>query len=281
MCFHLITWGSKLVRGGYLRRRQWLQTISQAASSQRSPADNMKDITFYITTLGSHKHNKSWPKSIKHGEQMEGRERGGNRVNVKRGLSGGLRGEEEHCGSIDGLPWVRTGTWGGFYWGRSLWSTIRKPGLLLVCSAPEPHWFWPLSPWLPLPTVKTAQTQGKSQLCMWATPTDIPTLHQIAHGEMRWHSIQHILEGIRANLISRFKSKDSSTMTHDSYRHCLKAENTWAIMFETEHLQRKCLSWDWQKVHCHIACCVISRAAAALFFKYIQLTFQELSSKCD
>lgn len=31
----------------------------------------MKDIMLYITTLGSHKHNKSRPKNIKHGEQME------------------------------------------------------------------------------------------------------------------------------------------------------------------------------------------------------------------
>lgn len=42
-----------------------------------SLADNMRDITLYITTLGSHKHNKSRPKSIKHDEQMEpgGREK--------------------------------------------------------------------------------------------------------------------------------------------------------------------------------------------------------------
>lgn len=71
MCFHLIMLGNNLGQGSYLRSREWLQTISQAASSQRSLADNMKGITLYITTLGSHKHNKSRAKSIKHGEQME------------------------------------------------------------------------------------------------------------------------------------------------------------------------------------------------------------------
>lgn len=71
VCFHLIMLGNDLGQGSYLQSREWLQTISQAASSQRSPADNMKDITLYITTLGSHKHNKSRAKSIKHGEKME------------------------------------------------------------------------------------------------------------------------------------------------------------------------------------------------------------------
>lgn len=71
MCFHLIMLGNTLGQGSYLRSWEWLQTISQAASSQLSLADNMKDITLYITTLGSHKHNKSRAKSIKHGEQME------------------------------------------------------------------------------------------------------------------------------------------------------------------------------------------------------------------
>lgn len=64
--------GNKSGRGSYLQSRERLQTISQAASSQHSPADNMKDIMLYITTLGSHKHNKSRAKSIKHGVQMEG-----------------------------------------------------------------------------------------------------------------------------------------------------------------------------------------------------------------
>lgn len=72
MCFHFIMLGNKTGRGNYLRSRKRLQTISQAAFSQHCLADNMKDIMLYITTLGSHKHNKSRAKSIKHGEQMEG-----------------------------------------------------------------------------------------------------------------------------------------------------------------------------------------------------------------
>ena len=48
----------------------------------------MKDITLYITTLGSHKHNESRAKSIKHGEQME--EGGEEQRTVKRGLTGSL-----------------------------------------------------------------------------------------------------------------------------------------------------------------------------------------------
>lgn len=94
MCFHLIMMGNNSGQGSYLQSQEWLQTISQAASSQRLLADNMKDITLYITTLGSHKHNKSRAKSIKHSKQMKegGKNRG---MSVKRGLTEGLRGGEE------------------------------------------------------------------------------------------------------------------------------------------------------------------------------------------
>lgn len=73
--FILLCWEITWAGAGYLPSQEWLQTISQAASSQRSLADNKRDITLYITTLGSHKHNKSGAKSIKHREQMGGRGR--------------------------------------------------------------------------------------------------------------------------------------------------------------------------------------------------------------
>lgn len=128
--------GHNLCGGSYLPSQEWLQTISQTASSQRSLANNKKDIVLYITTLGRHKHNKRRAKSIKHEEQMEERQIEW----VYRAIS--IRAREarkKHDVSTDELPWERTGTWGGFYWGRSLWSTIKKPVRLLVGSAPELH----------------------------------------------------------------------------------------------------------------------------------------------
>lgn len=105
-----------------------------------------------------------WKQAKEHKTRwVNGRRRGGTEERVLRRVSLGAReAKRKHGGSIDRLPWERTGTWGGFYWGRSLWSTIRKPALLLVGSAPEPHWFWPLSPWLLSPTVKTVETERKS-----------------------------------------------------------------------------------------------------------------------
>lgn len=67
--------GNNLYWGGFLPSQEWLQTISQAASSQHSLDDSKRDITLYITTLGSHKHNKSGAKSINAGNKWnkEGR----------------------------------------------------------------------------------------------------------------------------------------------------------------------------------------------------------------
>lgn len=70
-----------------------MHAISQAASSQRSLADNKRDITLYITTLGSHKHNKSRAKKIKHAAQMEERRCGNAGVKAGSGPGpGGRRG---------------------------------------------------------------------------------------------------------------------------------------------------------------------------------------------
>lgn len=85
MCFYLITPPEDSSRGSYLQSEEWLETISQAASSQRALPDNMRDITLYISTLGSHKLNKSGAKSIKHGEQMK---EGG--LEQSKGVKGGL-----------------------------------------------------------------------------------------------------------------------------------------------------------------------------------------------
>lgn len=87
--------GNNLSRAGYLPSQEWLQTISQAASSQRSLADNKRDITLYITTLGSRKHNKSRAKSIKHTEQMEEGGGGDTGTGVKQGLAEGPGGRQE------------------------------------------------------------------------------------------------------------------------------------------------------------------------------------------
>lgn len=58
-------------------------------------ADNKRDITLYITTLGSHKHNKSRAKSIKHTEQMEEGGGGDTGTGVKQGLAEGPGGRQE------------------------------------------------------------------------------------------------------------------------------------------------------------------------------------------
>lgn len=120
----------------YPPSQEWLQTISQTASSQHLLANNKKDIVLYITTLGRHKHNKRKAKSIKTIEQMEERQIEWVSKWVSMKAREAWRKPDV---STDQLPWERTGIWGGFYWGRSLWSTIKKPVQLLVGSAPELH----------------------------------------------------------------------------------------------------------------------------------------------
>lgn len=94
MCFHSIMLGNKLSWAAQLHGESGV--IAHHISgclAQRSLADNKRDITLYITTLGSRKHNKSRAKKIKHTAQMEEQRRGN--TGVKPGLPLDPGGREE------------------------------------------------------------------------------------------------------------------------------------------------------------------------------------------